>query len=238
MRSRSPMQHTAHGLELQRLGRILCAGAVLLVIPLTAWHAAILLASLDARGVAPAVWGLLLGVLAADGLTGLIHWTCDTWGDAETRWLGPGLIHSFREHHRDERAMLEHDWIEVNREPALAVGAALLLLLLPSARSLLDSQVIVQGFVCGLAVFGGTANQLHLWAHSHRPPRWVRLAQRSGVILSPERHARHHDGGHISAYCISSGWLNPALDRSGFWRALEGGISRLTGAKPRATEAG
>ena len=45
-----------------------------------------------------------------------------TWGDDHTRWIGPSLIRSFREHHRDPRAMLGHDWIEVNREPAIAAS--------------------------------------------------------------------------------------------------------------------
>ncbi len=218
-------------------GRSLCGGAILLAIPLTAAHGAALLVSLDAGSLPPALAGLCLGALLADGLTGLVHWACDTWGDEQTRWIGPSLIRSFREHHRDERAMLAHDWIEVNREPAIAASAVLTLLLLPAAQRIFDGHTFAYAFVCSFIAYGAAANQLHQWAHMDRPPRWVRLAQRGGMVLSPERHARHHRGQQTSDYCISTGWLNPALDRSGFWRALERGISLFTRAQPRRREA-
>lgn len=218
-------------------GRGFCGGAILLAIPLTAAHGAALLVSLDAGGLAPALAGLWLGALIADGLTGLVHWACDTWGDDHTRWIGPSLIRSFREHHCEPRAMLGHDWIEVNREPAIAASVVLLLLLLPAAQRALDGHTFAYAFLCSFVAYGAAANQLHQWAHMDRLPRWVYLAQRGGVILSPERHARHHRGPRTSDYCISTGWLNPALDRSGFWRALERGISLGTGAQPRRREA-
>jgi ubiquitin-conjugating enzyme E2 variant len=68
-----------------------------------------------------------------------------------------------------------------------------------------------------------------------RPPRLVRGLQRCGLILSPAHHARHHRAPNTTAYCISTGWLNPALDLAGFWRKLERGVTRLTGLRPRAT---
>jgi ubiquitin-conjugating enzyme E2 variant len=207
--------------------------AILLAPPLWASHAASWLACVDVQDVAPALCGALLGALAADGLTGLVHWACDTWGDERTRWLGPGLIRSFREHHRDPRAMLAHDWIEVNREPATAATAALLLLWLPPAQRVLDGHALAYGFVCWLVAYGAAANQLHAWAHAPAPPRAVRLLQRGGWILSPARHAVHHRAPRTTAYCISTGWLNPLLDASGFWRGLERAVGRLTGAEPR-----
>jgi hypothetical protein len=68
--------------------------------------------------------GLWLGAWAADLVTGLVHWACDTWGDERTRWLGAGLV------------------------------------------------------------------------------------------LTPERHARHHRPPHTGDYCIAGGWLDPALARA------------------------
>ena len=149
-------------------GRSLCGGAILLAIPLSAAHGAALLVSLDPGSVAPALAGLCLGALLADGLTGLVHWTCDTWGDERTRWIGPSLIRSFREHHRDERAMLGHDWIEVNREPAIAACVVWLVLLLPAAQSVLVAHAFAYAFVCALLGFVASANQLHQWAHRDR----------------------------------------------------------------------
>ena len=168
-------------------------------------------------------------------MTGAVHWACDTWGDARTRWLGPGLIHSFREHHEAPRAMLDHDWIAVNREPALAAALAWALLALPDARHWLVAHGFAAAFAWSLIAVGALANQLHAWSHSPAPPRAVRALQRAGLILSPARHARHHRAPHTSDYCIAGGWLNPTLDALGFWRALERLVRRATGAAPRGS---
>jgi len=225
------------------LGRGLQGAAIVLAPVLVAAHALDLLAQLDRPRAAPAAAGLVLGVLAADALSGLVHWACDTWGDERTPWLGPGLIRFFREHHRDPEAILAHDWIVVNREPAGATSAALLLLWLPPAQAALEGQLLAQGFLCSFAAFAASANQIHRFAHAERPPRAVRLAQRLGLVLSAGRHARHHRAPHRSDYCIATGWLNPFLDRTGFWRRLERSITRLTGVGPvsmigPSTEAG
>ena len=188
-------------------------------------------------GMPSAVWivaGLACGVLAADFVSGFVHWACDTWGSPHTRWIGPALIHSFREHHIDETAMLDHDWVEVNREPGLAAALVLLLLVTPPGAALLAGHAFVHGFACSFLAFAGVANQLHAWAHSPKPPSCVRRLQAWGLILSPGAHDRHHVAPHTSAYCISSGWLNAPLDRLDFWRGLERLTSRWTGFQARA----
>jgi ubiquitin-conjugating enzyme E2 variant len=210
------------------LGRALQGAAIVLAPVLLAAHALDLLAQLERERVLPAAAGLVLGVLAADAATGLVHWACDTWGDERTPWLGPGLIRFFREHHHDPEAILAHDWIVVNREPAAAASAALLLLWLPPAEAALEGNLLARGFVCSFAAFAASANLIHRFAHAPRPPRVVRLAQRAGLVLSAERHARHHRAPHRSDYCIATGWLNPLLDRIGFWRRLEAVILRLS----------
>jgi len=215
------------------MGQGLCGFAILLALPLAAVQLLTLFAALDARSALPALLAALLGVLAADAVTGLVHWACDTWGDEQTPYFGPSLIRAFREHHRDPRAMLEHDWIEVNREPAIAATAALLLLLLPGAQRALEGHAALQAFLCFFIAYSALANQLHRWSHVPRPPLAVRGLQRCGLILSPTRHARHHRAPYIGAYCISTGWLNPVLDLAGFWRLLERGVTRFTGIPPR-----
>jgi ubiquitin-conjugating enzyme E2 variant len=210
------------------LGRGLQGAAIVLAPVLVAAHALDLLGDLDRARALPAAAGLLLGVLAADALSGLVHWACDTWGDERTPLLGPGLIRFFREHHRDPEAILGHDWILVNREPAAAASAALLLLWLPPVEAVLEGNVLARGFVCSFGAFAAGANLIHRFAHALRPPRAIRLAQRLGLALSPQRHARHHRAPHRTDYCIATGWLNPILDRTGFWRRLEAAIRRLS----------
>lgn len=216
-------------------GERLAAAAIVATPLLLCLHASRELAVLDAPGAALALAGGLLGLLTMDGVTGLVHWACDTWGDERTPWLGPGLIRSFREHHRDPRAMLAHDWTEVNREPALAVSAALLLLTLPPLQQLLEGRSLAWGFLLAFLAYGAGANQLHLWSHMERPPRWARALQCCGLALSPARHAVHHRAACTEAYCISTGWLNGPLDALGFWRALERAIAAVTGARPRSS---
>lgn len=180
-----------------------------------------------------ALAGVWLGAWAADLVTGTVHWACDTWGDERTRFFGTRLIRGFREHHDAPRAMLEHDWIEVNSEPAAAACAAFALLALPPVQEWLDGRVFLAAFVWSLAVMGAAANQIHQWSHDPAPARWVAWLQRAGLVLTPARHARHHRAPHESDYCIAGGWLNPALDAVGFWRALERAVTRLCGATPR-----
>jgi ubiquitin-conjugating enzyme E2 variant len=208
--------------------------ASLLAVPLGAAQVCVLIAGLDSGSVPSALAGALAGAVAADAATGLVHWACDTWGDERTPVVGPRLIEGFREHHRDPRAMLAHHWVEVNREPAVAAGAVLLMLWLPAVqRELADRPALHAGLLAFIA-FGAAANQVHYWAHLEDPPRAVRWLQRVGAILSPDRHARHHRAPCTRAYCISTGWLNPLLDATGAWRWLERGVTGLTGAAPRA----
>jgi hypothetical protein len=180
--------------------------------------------------------GAVVGILAADFLGGLVHWACDTWGSIETPWLGPSLIRSFREHHSDPDSIVDHDWIEVNGEAALAACAGFVCWA-PIAW-LLASGSHAFGFTTVWSLLCATvlANQLHQWAHAPRPPAVVQRLQALGVILTPERHARHHASPHTSDYCISTGWLNIALDRTGFWRRLERLITAATGTEARRRE--
>jgi hypothetical protein len=171
-----------------------------------------------------ALVGLLLGVLAADAITGAVHWACDTWGSPQTRWLGPALIGAFREHHRDPRAICRHDWVEVNREAGIAGSLGFALLGLPPVREWSAGRPMAYAFLWSLFAFGALSNQIHRWAHARRAPRPVRWLQRSGLFLSAGRHARHHRAPHSRSYCIATGWLNAPLDSIGFWRVLERAI--------------
>jgi len=227
----------ASALPASRPLRALFAGAIAAAGVLTVVLFARLFARVDAASLGPALLGLALGALAADGFSGLVHWACDTWGSVRTPLLGPTLIHSFREHHVDPDAMLRHDWVEVNREPGVVAALALGVMLCEPGAALLDGHPFVHGLLCSFVLFGAAANQLHYWAHAAHAPRWVRWLQAHRLVVSPEAHARHHHVPNTDAYCISSGWLNPLLDALGFWRALERALERITGTPPRSGSA-
>jgi len=214
--------------------RAVYAASIPAAVALAAWDATRLVdvaSATPGSALATAV-GFGVGVAAADFTTGLVHWACDTWGSARTPVLGATLIRAFREHHVRPTEMLEHDWIEVNGEAATAAGLALAALTLPGLG--LAAHPVLHGFLWSLIVFAALANQLHQWAHAPRPPRGVRWLQRAGIVLSPSRHARHHRGGHLVGYCITTGWTNRILDATGFWRALERALSTAFGVEARA----
>jgi ubiquitin-conjugating enzyme E2 variant len=212
------------------------AGFIALAAGLSVVHAFRIGAS--AQGVA---WGGTLlcgfaGVLAADFVSGLVHWACDTWGSEHSRWFGSSLIRSFREHHRRPQAMVAHDWIEVNGEAATAAAAFFALMLLGGPAAWLREHPGAYTFAWATISVGALSNQLHQWTHRPAPPRLARILQRAGLILSLRRHAPHHRAPCVNRYCISTGWMNEPLDAIHFWRGLERAIRWSTGAEPRADE--
>jgi hypothetical protein len=171
------------------------------------------------------------GVLCADFATGTIHWFCDRFLRPDTPLVGPLLIRPFREHHEDPTAMTHHGLLELHGNSCIPVIATLVAVrvLLPdaggSARLAFDLWLV---FFLGASM---ASNQFHMWAHHPAPPAVVRWLQRRGIVLSPERHARHHRGGFDRSYCMTSGLLNPLLDRLDFFGALERAIRSLLPAR-------
>ena len=156
--------------------------------------------------------GVLVGYLAADLLSGTVHWFCDTFFAEDTPLIGPTVIRPFRDHHRHPEAItgyrfLEQDgtnycililplWLAVSADPA---GGSLLRLAGLSA-------------LWGLALGSLGTNLFHKWAHTGGAPGVVRWLQRRRLILSPESHAVHHRS-YTGGYCVTNGWMNPLLDR-------------------------
>ena len=173
---------------------------------------------------------LPLGVAFSDFVTGLVHWFADTFFDEDTPLLGPALIYAFRDHHVDPRGMERRGFFEVSGNNALACCLPLAAVLW-WGRAEGTASHAVQAFVFWSALAMFATNQFHKWAHSRRVPRGVRWLQRRGWLLSAKAHAVHHAPDHSRAYCVTVGWLNPWLDRIGFFGRLEAGVRRLQGSR-------
>jgi ubiquitin-conjugating enzyme E2 variant len=175
--------------------------------------------------------GLIVGYLFADLISGIAHWLGDRFGNASTPLVGPAFIAPFREHHDDPQAMVKHGVVELVGNTAVFASPPLI-----AAYYLLDFQsqsywtLFHAGAILSALIGVVVTNVIHRWAHMEEPPHLARLLQKTGLILSPERHARHHAGAFDRAYCITSGWLDNALDALRVWSRAE----RILGRKPSA----
>ncbi len=167
-----------------------------------------------------AIGGVLIGLCLADWASGFVHWAADSYGHAKMPIFG-GFVRTFREHHSDQLDITRHDAIETNGDVFIFSSPVHLALLL-SVHS-------AWGLALVLGVFMGSYcnSQIHKWAHVEHAPHWVRTLQRSRFLLSPEHHAKHHAGDHESHYCITTGWMNPALDTVSFFRRAEWALRKV-----------
>ncbi|MBX9767904.1 MAG: fatty acid desaturase family protein [Bdellovibrionales bacterium] len=171
----------------------------------------------------------VLGLIASDVMSGIVHWAADTWGSFNTPFFGPWLIRSFREHHADPQSITRHGFIETNG----ANSAGGVILIVP-AIVLLDFVPLISLFLMSFAIGISLTNQVHKWSHSETRGPIIRFFQSTGLILSPEHHQGHHSGEYNRHYCITLGIMNHPLDRISFFRFLESKITDWTGAVPRA----
>jgi hypothetical protein len=166
---------------------------------------------------------LAAGYLLADLLTGFVHWFCDTFFDETTPLIGPGLIAPFREHHRDPMLMTRHGFLELTGSSFRGLAPVLILFVWLGG----SLAAPVNAFVLALAAGAVGTNLLHRWAHEPSPPAVARILQRTGLVLTPGRHARHHLPPYAAAYCVTSGWMNPLCERLRLWSRAEALLSAI-----------
>jgi hypothetical protein len=178
--------------------------------------------------VVPALMG---GLLGADLLSGLVHWFCDTWGSISWPVIGQSVLRTFREHHFDQKAITRHDFVETNGSNGAAGMLPMLAAMLAPRDTAWGWAVLLGG--CTMSFFILMTSQIHKWSHSDSVSRPVYWLQRSGIILSPRHHQKHHSAPYTHNYCITSGWLNPVFERFRVFPRLERLITLVTGAEPR-----
>jgi ABC-type phosphate/phosphonate transport system permease subunit len=187
-----------------------------------------------AEGVRWAIlFAMFLGLLASDFITGMFHWGCDTWGTPKTPILGRIAIRTFREHHIDPKAITRHDWAQTNGENCIFSLPLYLAVwpCWPERGSLWGT--LLAGTAFFAISFTAIANQMHKWAHEDAPSWLARMLMKLNLVLTKERHARHHKYPWDNDYCITVGWLNAPLRWIRFWRFAEWIVVKATGAIPR-----
>jgi len=183
------------------------------------------------------LFALIYGIVIADFISGLIHWTADTWGSVELPIIGKAFIRPFREHHVDPTAMTRHDFYETNGDNFLGVTPIAAYFVYKYYN--LNETVLLEHYRFDLAMFSLSVfllftNQIHQWSHLYYGlPRWVEFLQNCHIILPKKHHRIHHVSPHETYFCITTGWLNYPLECIRFFPTLEWIIEKLTGVPPR-----
>lgn len=205
---------------------LLTAGALLLANIAQAFTAGLLLHWWSPLVVATAALG-------ADLVSGLVHWTADTWFSETMPVLGRRFLRPFRVHHVNPDDFLRRDFIDCNGDVAmLNIPFLIAALMLP--ESAIGGAVSLA--LMTFSIVSLPTNQVHQWAHMPSPPSAVAWLQRRGVILSIEAHASHHSEPYVANYCIATGWCNRWLTALDFFPRCERLVTRVAGLQPRADE--
>ena len=229
----------AHDLSLlDRAFRILGASLNVLVLFVAAarlarhlgaaWHPALVAGCLLAFGAA---------TFAADLTSGLLHWAFDTWFST-TRGAFRRMVSIVREHHVKPDEIFTFRFATDSGILSWFGGSGAFVLLLASLAAG-DHPVLVVALCLAAVIYSADVSlmfEYHKWGHRRRRGPIPRLAQRCGLLLSPDHHLRHHRGAHDSHYCLINGMADRTLGAWGLFRGLERVISAVTGAEPRAED--
>ena len=172
--------------------------------------------------------------LAADFLSGFVHFLADNFGSAETPIIGPNFVGAFREHHVDPKGITHHNFVDTNGNNSLVALPFMLMVWLAIPIETTAWGYLLGAFFLLLCLGAFLTNQFHKWAHMHEPPAAVAWLQGKGLILSSEHHDIHHESPYDTYYCITVGFWNPLLDRARFFERTERLLRHvLPGTDPR-----
>ena len=165
-----------------------------------------------------------LGIVTSDFVTGFAHWFCDTFFTEQTPVIGRAVIEPFREHHRDPLAMTRRAFLRVSNSNV--IGTSVVLAGVWGWRAMRDGapSVFADAWITSLGLALWSTNQLHKWAHVPSVPWGIARLQATRLILHPAHHARHHVPVGGRTFCVTTGWLNPLLDKARVFERLEWAI--------------
>jgi plasmanylethanolamine desaturase len=163
-------------------------------------------------------------VFTAEFFAGAVHWFEDAYVREDTPILGRFMARPNIVHHHYPRHMTRNSWWQSSWD--LCLLSALLVLVAWSCGCL-TWQVWL------FALVAANANEIHKWTHRTRTEngRVISFLQDIRVLQTARHHARHHTDPKNSHYCTMTNFLNPVLDRIGFWDGLEWLLVKTTGLK-------
>jgi len=171
---------------------------------------------------------LPLSWIAADIISGLVHWFADSYGKVSWPVIGGVFIRSFLEHHVDPKSITEHDWVETNGANFF-IGIPLLLILVVLSSSI---NPILITLLTLTNIWTALTNQFHKWAHEDTAPKLARSLQKYKVILNSELHSKHHQSPFDNNYNITCGHTNIIFEKLKIYRIFELIIFKFFKIKP------
>lgn len=162
---------------------------------------------------------LVICWVAADFLSGVIHWAEDRYANENWPIIGKFVAKPNQLHHAAPFAFLAGSYWHRNWT-TIVLAMPFFFISLPSKWA----------FIFLVASQG---NEIHAWSHQ-RCNAIIRTFQATGMLQSPREHGSHHRAPFDVRYCVLSNWLNPILDGIGFWSAIEFAIARIIGVDPIA----
>ena len=159
--------------------------------------------------------------IAAELITGMVHWWEDRYGDPDWPVLGKYVVLPNIEHHANQTAFIKGSYWVRNWT-----------VLVPSLAAAGIATACGQWWLALVGVIVSQGNEIHCWSHQ-RCSRPIRGFQLLGVLQSPEQHAKHHAQPFDRHYCVMTDAINPVLQAIHFWQGLEWCVA-LFGVLPRA----
>ena len=172
----------------------------------------------------PLILTVTASIVLGDLGTGIFHWSVDNYGSIKTPVFG-SVCHAFQGHHDAPWTITFRSFCNNVFKIAYGTIPALLLVAVAVPAGAVLTKVFLTLFINWWLI----SQEFHKWAHMRSVPPLVKFLQDSGVVLSRKEHGLHHTSPFESNYCILTGVCNPLLDATGFFRALEKIVYRLTG---------
>lgn len=165
-------------------------------------------------------------VLAADFVTGFIHWLEDAYVREDTPLVGKWVARPNIVHHHYPRFMTRFSWWYTSRDLFVL---SVILVVAAWCFGALTWQVWL------FAILAANANEFHKWAHRTRRENGpvISFLQDIRLLQTAKHHALHHTDPKNSHYCTTTNVLNPVLDGIRFWDGLEWLLARTIGLKRR-----
>ncbi|WIA34721.1 hypothetical protein OEZ86_013032 [Tetradesmus obliquus] len=162
--------------------------------------------------------------------TAVYHWAVDNYGDGNTPVFGRQIA-AFQGHHQRPWTITQREFcnnVHQVFQPALAPAAAIFALgpFVPLG---------LHAFMPSFLLLVCMSQQFHAWSHMKKSelPEVVVALQDAGVLIGRKQHGAHHKPNFEGNYSIVSGWWNPLLDNTQFFRWLEHRVVDATGVEPR-----